>query len=178
MSYLYAPGVSRGDPFLGAILGSIGRKAAAWVGGRLGGSTLKNQIQGYSGPSGGGLVGTAAGGILTTTLGNPIPGIQIPGTNTTINPGAILPGGRPFTQPTTSVATNGMCPKGYHLNKSDGKYGPAGTYCVRNRSMNTTNPRALRRALRRAEGFEKLARKTVNALRSGPKKFKSKRKAR
>jgi len=32
------------------------------------------------------------------------------------------------------------------------------------RKMNPLNPRALRRALRRAEGFEKFAKKTVNAL--------------
>lgn len=41
------------------------------------------------------------------------------------------------------------------------------------RRMNPLNPKALKRALRRAEGFEKFARQTVNALRSGPKKFKS-----
>lgn len=41
------------------------------------------------------------------------------------------------------------------------------------RRMNVLNAKALRRAIRRAEGFEKIARKTVNALRSGPKKFKS-----
>lgn len=32
------------------------------------------------------------------------------------------------------------------------------------RKMNPLNPRALKRALRRAEGFEKFAKKTVNAL--------------
>lgn len=45
------------------------------------------------------------------------------------------------------------------------------------RKMNVTNPKALKRALRRAEGFEKLARRTVNALRSGPKKFKSQKRS-
>lgn len=34
----------------------------------------------------------------------------------------------------------------------------------RRRRMNPLNPKALRRALRRAQGFEKFARKTVNAL--------------
>lgn len=42
------------------------------------------------------------------------------------------------------------------------------------RRMNPLNPRALRRALRRAEGFEKFARRTVNGLRGGPRKFKKK----
>lgn len=46
------------------------------------------------------------------------------------------------------------------------------------RRMNPLNPRALKRALRRAEGFEKFARRTVNALRSGPKKFKTQTKKR
>lgn len=41
------------------------------------------------------------------------------------------------------------------------------------RRMNPLNPKALKRAIRRAEGFEKFARKTVSALRYGPKKFKS-----
>lgn len=63
-----------------------------------------------------------------------------------INPGAALPGGEPLFS-----------------------WRGAKKY----RRMNVLNPRALKRALRRAEGFEKFARRTVNALRSGPKKFKS-----
>lgn len=62
-----------------------------------------------------------------------------------INPTNILPGGKPF------ITT------------------------VRRRRMNVLNPRALRRALRRAEGFERFARRTVNALHRGPKKFKPSR---
>lgn len=50
------------------------------------------------------------------------------------------------------------CPKGFHPLKS----GPeAGTRCVRNRSMNIANPRALRRAVRRQEGFIKLAKRSL-----------------
>lgn len=62
-----------------------------------------------------------------------------------IDPTSILPGGDPF------------------ITFGKKKY----------RRMNPLNPKALKRALRRAEGFEKFARQTVNALRSGPKKFKS-----
>jgi len=47
----------------------------------------------------------------------------------------------------------------------------------RYRRMNPLNPKALRRALRRAEGFEKFARKTVSGLRYGAKKFKSTKRA-
>ena len=63
-----------------------------------------------------------------------------------IHPTAILPGGKPFI-----------------------------TQVRRYRRMNVLNPKALRRALRRAEGFEKFARRTVTALHHGPKKFKSTR---
>lgn len=45
---------------------------------------------------------------------------------------------------------------------------PKGTECVKTRRMNVTNPRALRRALRRAQGFAKLARRFVTVT----KKFK------
>ncbi len=53
------------------------------------------------------------------------------------------------------VNSAGCCPVGYHLDKK------TGTRCVRNRRMNTCNPRALRRAMRRVQGFEKLAKRTI-----------------
>ena len=50
-------------------------------------------------------------------------------------------------------------PSGYHLAKDgSGKL-------VRNRRMNIANPRALRRAMRRVQGFEKLARRTISFTR-------------
>ena len=48
-----------------------------------------------------------------------------------------------------------MCPSGYHYAK-DGS-----GRLVRNRRMNPANPRALRRAVRRMDGFEKLARRVL-----------------
>jgi len=62
-----------------------------------------------------------------------------------IDPRSALPGGQPFV-------TMGV---------------------RKRRRMNVLNPRALKRALRRAEGFEKIAKRTVNALHTGPKRFKS-----
>lgn len=62
------------------------------------------------------------------------PRIPTPGGGN-IDLGAILPGGDPF-------------------------YTPRRKY----RKMNPLNPRALKRALRRAEGFEQFAARTVNAL--------------
>jgi len=56
-------------------------------------------------------------------------------------------------------AGTGCCPRGYHLAKD-------GTgRCVRNRRMNVANPRALRRSMRRVQGFEKLARRTISFTR-------------
>ncbi len=51
------------------------------------------------------------------------------------------------------------CPTGYHLAK-DGS-----GRMVRNRRMNIANPRALRRAMRRVQGFEKLAKRTIQFTR-------------
>jgi len=58
----------------------------------------------------------------------------------------------PIPIPVGGGADNGACcPSGFHLAK-DGS-----GRCVRNRSMNVANPRALRRAIRREKGFGKLA---------------------
>jgi len=57
------------------------------------------------------------------------------------------------------ASANGCCPVGFHLDKR------SGTRCVRNRRMNIANPRALRRAMRRVQGFEKLAKRTISFTR-------------
>lgn len=77
-----------------------------------------------------------------------------------IAPGGARGRGRVSPDPQT-----GRCPVGYHPAKD-------GNGCVKNRRTNVANPRALARALRRAEGFERLARRTVTALHRGPAKFK------
>lgn len=56
----------------------------------------------------------------------------------------------------------GACPKGFHMCKS--KHGCKRGGCVRNRHMRVTNPRALRRALRRTQGFAKLAMRTIHLV--------------
>ena len=56
-------------------------------------------------------------------------------------------------------APGAACPTGYHLAK-DGS-----GRMVRNRRMNIANPRALRRAMRRVQGFEKLAKRTIQFTR-------------
>jgi len=73
----------------------------------------------------------------------------------------LIPGGRTGFE----CPDGGTCPKGYRLNKSsytlqDGTFVAKGSRCVRIRRTNPTNVRALRRAIRREEGFIRLARKT------------------
>jgi len=96
--------------------------------------------------------------------------IPIPFSPFTMTPGAILPGGRPFIsrqQPQPMAAPGmqaaGCCPSGYHLAKDGSQR------CVRNRSMNVANPRALRRSLRRVAGFGKLAQRSKKDIRRAAK---------
>jgi len=88
-------------------------------------------------------------------------------------PAVIAAGGRVLAGRTVAAAAAGataatmlsgpggqpVCPSGYHLAK-DGS-----GRLVRNRRMNVANPRALRRSMRRVQGFEKLARRTINFTR-------------
>jgi hypothetical protein len=73
----------------------------------------------------------------------------------------------------------GCAPKGFHRCKS--KHGCKTGEFVRNRHMNPCNPRALRRAIRRATRFTRLAMKTIHLVH--PKKkgrfggFKKRRRA-
>jgi hypothetical protein len=46
---------------------------------------------------------------------------------------------------------------------------PKGTECVKPRRLNVANPRALRRAIRRAQGFSKLARRVMSFVGRAPK---------
>jgi len=75
-----------------------------------------------------------------------------PGRNLTI-------GQPPMFLPPGGAAQGGVMPAGFHQAK-DG----SGRY-VRNRRMNIANPRALRRAMRRVQGFEKLAKRTITFTR-------------
>jgi len=81
--------------------------------------------------------------------------------------GAIsFPGGVRVSGALTPGAIRGMpavpgaiTPAGYHLDKK------TRTRWVRNRRMNVANPRALRKAMRRVQGFEKLAKRTISFTR-------------
>jgi len=60
-----------------------------------------------------------------------------------------------------AATAGGVCPVGFHPRKDR----RLPFKCVRNRRMNIANPRALRRGMRRVQGFEKLARKTISFTR-------------
>src|SRR3972149_5669759 len=78
--------------------------------------------------------------------------------------------------PVGSMTPQGFLPgcqlRGYRPNKSSyykavpgnpmqGVLIPKGSVCVKSRRLNVANPRALRRAIRRAQGFSKLARRVM-----------------
>jgi len=89
------------------------------------------------------------------------------------------PGGAVAPAAAVAVPSGDCNIRGHHLNRagyytkggsgaailgSGGTYHPKGTVCVKNRHMNVGNARALRKALRRAYGFEKLAMRTIRLL--------------
>ena len=79
------------------------------------------------------------GGAVSFPGGTTVSMARVPGA-----PGAIAAGGQPA---------------GYHLDKA------TRSRWVRNRRMNVANPRALRKAMRRVQGFEKLAKRTIQFTR-------------
>jgi len=164
----------QGDPFLGALIA----KGVSWLGKKIfkrklsepGQAMLSQRVTAGTRKYG----GIGAAGIVATGATLPIPFSPFQ-----VTPQAFLPGGAPLFSrrnvPPGAMAPAGGpgmmgCPSGYHLNKSrscDGR--PAGSYLVRNRSMNVANPRALRRSLRRVAGFGKLAQRSKKDIRRAAK---------
>ena len=95
--------------------------------------------------------GAGAGLALSQYPAAPSPG-GFPGGFGATGPAMYGTGGAAFGPPGVPA---GQLPRGYHWAK-DGS-GRA----VRNRRMNVANPRALRKAMRRVQGFEKLAKRTI-----------------
>ena len=154
-----------GDPgFLSSIWKGIKRVAPAIVGGLIGGP-----------------VGAAIGGRVTRDKPRGVPQQYAPGfPGVGLGPQAPGAGARGPSMPewwnkpapgwlgsqrfagvptVAGVPTGAPCPSGYHYAK-DGS-----GRLVRNRRMNVANPRALRRSMRRVQGFEKLARRTISFTR-------------
>jgi len=70
-----------------------------------------------------------------------------------------------------AAALGGECPKGYRLNKTgyflkSGQYVTPRSKCVKVRYRNVGNTRALRKAVSRASGFDKLVKRNRKALRA------------
>ncbi len=154
-----------GDPgFLSSLWKGVKKFALPVIGGMLGG------------PVGAALGGAVAGGAAKPTPQFPVPAGTIGGAVT-------MPGGMRFSTAYTPMRRTPMVPgqgplppfapggvgqagrggtlmpSGYHFAKDgSGKL-------VRNRRMNVANPRALRRSMRRVQGFEKLARRTITFTR-------------
>jgi len=120
-------------------------------------------------PAIGALVGGPVGGLITgATVGGAVVAAQKPrAPAVTPPPGAIggavsFPGGTTVSLAgvlPTHAAIGAHAPAGYHLDKA------TRTRWVRNRRMNVANPRALRKAMRRVQGFEKMAKRTITFTR-------------
>ena len=113
----------------------------------------------------GGPVGAVVGGLLSGG-GSPAPTPKIQPPALAPPPGSIggaiaFPGGTTVSMAGVlpSAGPAGVAPSGYHLDKK------TRTRWVRNRRMNVANPRALRKAMRRVQGFEKLAKRTIQFTR-------------
>jgi len=135
-----------GDPgFLSSLWRTFKKPIKAVVGGLIGG------------PVGAVLAGAAGGAAASKPAppGLPAPpgsvggAVSFPG-GTTVSVAGVLP---------THAAIGAHAPAGYHLDKA------TRSRWVRNRRMNIANPRALRKAMRRVQGFEKLAKRTIQFTR-------------
>jgi len=154
-----------GDPgFLSSLWKGIKKIARPVIGGLIGGPV---------GAVVAGRMGTARATIMPVQTPTSFPGMGFTGPSPGIGArGPSMPewwnkpapgwlGSQRFAgQPTVGgVPTGAPCPSGYHYAK-DGS-----GRLVRNRRMNVANPRALRRSMRRVQGFEKLARRTIQFTR-------------
>jgi len=138
-----------GDPgWLSSIWKVVKKPVRAVVGGLIGG------------PVGAFITGAAVGSAVTTTGKPTAPATQPPAGSiggavsfpggTTVSVAGVLP---------SHAAMGAHAPAGYHLDKA------TRSRWVRNRRMNIANPRALRKAMRRVQGFEKLAKRTISFTR-------------
>jgi len=139
-----------GDPGLFSFLGKIVKKAAPVLG----------RFFGPVGTVVGAAIGASEAAKMLIPAPPPVPGAgAMPGMGILPAVGQVV-GGALVGAAQAGMAP-GVCPVGFHPRKD--KRLPF--KCVRNRRMNIANPRALRRGMRRVQGFEKLARKTISFTR-------------
>lgn len=160
----------RGDPFLGALigrvassigLGKLAAKAGRWAVQRITGSGLKRAAGVAAGAA-----AAAAGTAIVNRVVNPpteMTPIEMDAPVLTAGGGGGGGGGTQWVQTASGRRMR------VRWSASKGKW-------VAVRSMNPLNPRALRRAVSRAERFTKFSRSVLTATRrpDGSKKFKSK----
>lgn len=176
----------RGDPIAFPLVAAVGglakkllpglaKKAIGAIGGLLSKPGVSTGVAVASGVVG----GLSARPNISPPMITPPPFVPPSGGEREWDFSRALPGGRPLT-----YTQGGACPKGYRLNKSgywlqNGSYVPPGSRCVRYRSMNVANGRALNRAIRRASRFAKYARKCITFVEArapkGRARFKKKR---
>lgn len=154
-----------GDPgFLSSLWRGVKKIAAPIIGGMIGGP-IGTVIGGMAGGGGGMPAPTPTFPPMGAQAGQLVGQVTMPG-GATFAGGVQLPvkykypraiHGQP--KPVAAPPGYGAIPSGYHYAK-DGS-----GRLVRNRRMNVANPRALRRSMRRVQGFEKLARRTITFTR-------------
>jgi hypothetical protein len=138
MSYYMQGDYYRGDPFFGALVG---------LAKRVGGSLL-GKIGGGSRPGMGmppGTIQNIGGRVGKMVKAHPV------------LTGAGAAGALMGAQRVGKMVGGHHCRRGTHISKRTGKE-------VCNRRMNVCNPRALRRSIRRAQGFVKLAMRTIHLV--------------
>ncbi len=143
-----------GDPFWGSLVGLARRGIGALVG----------AARGRGAPAAAGMAGTAI--TKATGAGR---AIMQRGTAAIIkHPVLSAAGAAGVVGAAVGVgaerlmAPGGACPRGFHISHS--KHSKHFGACVRNRHMNPCNPRALRRAIRRATRFTRLAMRTIHLV--------------
>jgi hypothetical protein len=159
----------RGDPGIGSFFGGLIKKAAGFIPGV--GPIISAVLPGGAkqAPKAITAAAGAASSIKTAIIKHPV-------ISAAAGAGAIgaLAGGAVEEMHLAGAA----CPRGFHPCKSK-KHGCKKGPCVRNRRMNSCNPRALRRAVRRLHSFARHYRKTVGFVTPHPKKgrmyFKSRK---
>jgi len=146
MSYYMQGDYYRGDPFFGALVGlakRVGGSLLGKIGGKLGGSVRPGgamaQLPAIAGRAG--------------KLVKAHPVLSAAGAA-----GAIVGASRMGGARGGAVDHLGRhCKRGTHISRRTGQE-------VCNRRMNVCNPRALRRSIRRAQGFVKLAMRTIHLV--------------
>lgn len=165
MSY-YMGDYYRGDPGIGSFFAGLAKKAVGFIPGI--GPALSAVLPG----------GAKSAGAITK-IGSAAKGVMVkhPVLSAAGAAGAIGVMGA-GAEKVLTMGAGGACPKGHHISHS--KHAKHFGQCVKNRRMNSCNPRALRRAVRRLHSFARHYRRTVGFVTPHPKKgrmyFKSKRK--